>query len=138
MLPYLVMGIDAASGEMSVDDEGNLQIRWPYHDSLPLFREIEKTLRGISESPELGGSFFLNPTWTTNKQLITAHPLGGCPMGDNITTGVVNPQGAVFNYPSLYVVDGSIVPSAIGPNPSKTIGALAERIAAHVVRGDAA
>ena len=31
------------------------------------------------------------------------------------------------------VVDGAIVPAAIGRNPSHTIAALAERIAAHVV-----
>jgi cholesterol oxidase len=136
VLPYLAMGVDAANGEMSVDEEGNLQIHWPYEGSLPFFREIEKTLRELTETG-LNGSLFLNPTWSANKQLITVHPLGGCPMGDDITTGVVNPQGAVFNYPGLYVVDGSIVPSALGPNPSKTIGALAERIAEHMVRSGA-
>jgi cholesterol oxidase len=133
-LPYLVMGVDTASGEMSIDEEGCLQLHWPYKDSLPLFTEMEKTLHQITETG-LDGSLFLNPTWTANKELITAHPLGGCSMGDDITTGVVNAQGSVFNYPNLYVVDGSILPSAIGPNPSKTIGALAERIAEHFVRG---
>ena len=134
VLPYLAMGVDAADGEMSIDDEGNLQIRWPYDLSLPFFREIEKTLREISESPELNGSLFLNPTWSTDKRLITVHPLGGCPMGDDISQGVVDPVGAVFNYPGLYVVDGSILPSAIGPNPSKTIGALAERAAEQMIQ----
>jgi len=38
----------------------------------------------------------------------------------------------VFGYPGLHVVDGSIVPVPIGRNPSHTIAALAERIAAHV------
>jgi cholesterol oxidase len=135
VLPYLAMGIDAANGEMSVDDEGSLRIRWPYRESLPFFREIEKTLREVTQSSGLKGNLFLNPTWSVNKQLITVHPLGGCPMGDDINTGVVNPQGGVFNYPNLYVVDGSIVPSAIGPNPSKTIGALAERAADHMIQG---
>jgi cholesterol oxidase len=134
VLPYLVMGADAANGEMSLDEQGNLQIHWPYEDSLPFFREIEKTLKEISESPGLNGNLFLNPTWSTDKQLITVHPLGGCPIGDDVTQGVVDPQGAVFNYPNLYVVDGSIVPSAIGPNPSKTIGALAERVAVHMIQ----
>lgn len=36
---------------------------------------------------------------------------------------------------STYVADGSIVPRAIGFNPSKTVAALAERIAEHIVKG---
>jgi cholesterol oxidase len=135
-LPYLVMGIDAANGIMSLDDAGDLKIDWPLAENLPLFREMEKTLRAITESPEpgLSGNLLLNPTWSVQKQLITVHPLGGCPMGDDSSQGVVNPEGAVFNYPNLYVADGSIVPSALGPNPSKTIGALAERIADHIIQ----
>lgn len=61
--------------------------------------------------------------------IITTHPLGGCPMGDTDHVGVVDHRGEVFHYPNLYVADGSIIPTAIGANPSKTIAALAERIA---------
>ena len=41
----------------------------------------------------------------------------------------------VFGYPGLYVADGAIVPEALGVNPSRTIGALAERIASLIVAG---
>jgi cholesterol oxidase len=54
-------------------------------------------------------------------------------MGEDETLGVVNPNGEVFGYPGLFVSDGSIVPTAIGPNPSKTIGALAERISEKLI-----
>jgi cholesterol oxidase len=57
---------------------------------------------------------------------ITAHPLGGCPMGTSADDGVVDKECRVFNYPGLYVVDGSIVPANPGLNPSLTITALAE------------
>jgi cholesterol oxidase len=63
---------------------------------------------------------------------VTLHPLGGCKMGTTPETGVVNHLGQVFGYPKLYVVDGAILPASIGRNPSHTIAALAERIAAHI------
>lgn len=133
-LPYLVMGIDAADGVMSLSPEGELQIRWDNTRSLPFFRELEKTLRELTETPSgLDGNLMLNPTWSAQKRLVTVHPLGGCPMGDDAATGAVDPYGAVFGHPDLYVVDGAIVPTALGPNPSKTIGALAERISEHLV-----
>ncbi len=69
--------------------------------------------------------------------MTTVHPLGGCPMADQIGDGVVNAMGQVFNpngpahtvYPGLRVMDGSIIPSSIGANPLLTIAALAERAA---------
>jgi len=68
--------------------------------------------------------------WTAFKNLITPHPLGGCNMGVDVTSGVVDHSGQVFGYPNLFVADGAIIPEAIGLNPSRTIAALAERIAA--------
>jgi cholesterol oxidase len=57
-------------------------------------------------------------------------------MGDTPINGVVNHAGEVFNYKNLYVIDGAIVPEALGVNPSRTIGALAERSAA-LIRAEA-
>lgn len=57
---------------------------------------------------------------------VTAHIMGGCPMGSNAENGVVDVNCEVFNYPGLYVVDGSIMPANPGINPSLTITALAE------------
>ena len=73
-----------------------------------------------------------NPAWSLFKSLVTLHPLGGCKMGVSAETGVVDHLGQVFGYPNLYVVDGSILPTPIGRNPSHTIAALAERSATHI------
>ena len=57
----------------------------------------------------------------------TAHILGGCPIGADEKTGVIDIKHEVFNYPGLYVADGSVVPANLGVNPSLTIAALTER-----------
>jgi cholesterol oxidase len=56
----------------------------------------------------------------------TAHMLGGCLIGENESKGVINERFEAFNYPGLYIVDGSVVPANPGINPSLTITALAE------------
>jgi len=57
----------------------------------------------------------------------TAHILGGCVIADRPEHGVIDTHHQVFNYPGLFVVDGSAVPANPGVNPSLTITALAER-----------
>ena len=45
----------------------------------------------------LRGNFISNPTWSIFNigHLITAHPLGGCPMGDDYLQGAVDIYGRV-------------------------------------------
>ncbi len=50
-------------------------------------------------------------------------------MGRTADEGVVDPNGRVFGCPGLYVADGSVMPGPVGPNPSLTIAALADRFA---------
>ncbi|MCI0397442.1 MAG: GMC family oxidoreductase [Chloroflexi bacterium] len=57
----------------------------------------------------------------------TAHILGGCGIGQDENMGVVDLNHQAFNYPGLYVVDGSVIPANLGVNPSLTITAMAER-----------
>ncbi|MCA9992691.1 MAG: GMC family oxidoreductase [Anaerolineales bacterium] len=57
----------------------------------------------------------------------TAHILGGCGIGADETTGVIDTNHQVFNYPGLYVADGSAIPANLGVNPSLTITAMTER-----------
>jgi cholesterol oxidase len=56
----------------------------------------------------------------------TAHMLGGCAISRDPSEGVIDLNCEIFNYPGLYVVDGSIVSANPGINPSLTITALAE------------
>jgi cholesterol oxidase len=81
------------------------------------------------------------PLWDIkSRRQITAHPVGGCSMGQDVSNGVVDSFGRVFRgktgnqvYDDLYVADGSIIPTSLGINPSLTITALAYRIAFYIV-----
>jgi cholesterol oxidase len=57
----------------------------------------------------------------------TAHILGGCCMGRDADSGVIDAEHRVFGYDGLYVIDGSSVSANPGVNPSLTITAMAER-----------
>lgn len=58
---------------------------------------------------------------------MTAHFLGGCPIGDTAETGVVDPYHRLYGHPGISVVDGAAVSANLGVNPSLTITAQAER-----------
>jgi len=68
----------------------------------------------------------------------TAHILGGASMGTTPEDGVIDARNRVFGYDNLYVVDGSMIPSNLGVNPSLTITAMAEHAMSHIPLKDAA
>ncbi|MGV0745534.1 GMC oxidoreductase [Mycolicibacterium sp. XJ870] len=57
----------------------------------------------------------------------SAHFIGGMPIGDNAEHGAVDPYQRVFGQPGLHILDGSVMPSNPGVNPSLMITAMAER-----------
>jgi len=57
----------------------------------------------------------------------TAHLVGGCVIGIDAKSGVIDPYHRVWGYPTLHVVDGSTITANLGVNPSLTITAQAER-----------
>ena len=58
---------------------------------------------------------------------MTAHFVGGCVIGKDAESGVIDPYHRVYGYPGLHVVDGSAITANLGVNPSLTITAQAER-----------
>jgi len=91
----------------------------------PLWKPLPESLAGMLSGPKPDGKLF------------TVHPLGGCAMGEDADAGVVDDLGRVYDpaeaaertrvHDGLLVLDGSIVPVALGINPLLTITALAER-----------
>lgn len=58
---------------------------------------------------------------------LTAHFLGGCPIGASAQDGVIDAYHRLYGHPGISVVDGSAVSANLGVNPSLTITAQAER-----------
>jgi cholesterol oxidase len=58
---------------------------------------------------------------------MTAHIIGGAPIGLTADDGVVDPWQRLHGHEGLHVTDGSAVTANLGVNPSLTITAQAER-----------
>ena len=123
-LPLLGMGRDVPDGVMRLHD-GELAIDWTTQTSRDFFDGIRSTMQKLGD--ELGATYRDNPLWRL-RRVVTVHPLGGAPMSEHPDLGVCNSYGQVFGYPGLYVADGAVMPGAVGPNPSLTIAALADRM----------
>jgi cholesterol oxidase len=132
IMPWFAQGIDAADGRLRLRRSWvrpwrrTLSLRWRIRASEPVVEAILQMHRRLSAAT--GGDPCVPWAWRLLKHLVTPHPLGGCRVADSSADGVVNHGGEVFGYPRLHVADGSIIPTALGRNPSKTIAAVSELI----------
>ncbi|MGH9674081.1 MAG: GMC family oxidoreductase N-terminal domain-containing protein [Bryobacteraceae bacterium] len=135
---YLVTAFDNAQGRMEFDApfwerDGRMRVVWDNGGRQRVFQVINEELRRHARS--LGSRFVENPVWSAFdlRRLVTAHPIGGCPVGEDYLHGAVDEYGRVFSgdgavHDGLLVADGALLPSALGVNPFMTISAMAERI----------
>jgi cholesterol oxidase len=138
MMPWFGQAMDGSDGRLYY---GRDWLR-PWKKRLKLDWDSKRSERGVNGligahkrlSRETGGRAVVPPTWTILRNLVTLHPLGGCNMAASPGAGVVDHLGRVLGHPGLFVADGAIVPRPLGLNPSKTIAALAERIAESILR----
>jgi choline dehydrogenase-like flavoprotein len=143
MLVLVGMGRDINdTSKLILDSRNVIDLDRDYDLQQPIFDQIISGMKLFAQKiGKEGENSLLVPLWDTqSKRQISAHPLGGCPMGDDASNGVVDSLGRVFTgksgnakYDGLYVADGSIVPTSLGVNPSLTITALAYRIAFDIV-----
>jgi cholesterol oxidase len=133
-LTFLVMTHDDSGGEIVLGDGERARVVWKNVGAQPIFQRVHETLQKAAAA--VHGTYLKNPIWSQafGQDLVTVHPLGGCPMADTAEHGVVDDRGRVFSgasgeevHDGLYVLDGSIVPRSLGVNPLLTISALAER-----------
>jgi cholesterol oxidase len=130
VMPWFGQGVDASDGLMRLQrslasDALHLTLDYDVRRSEAVVQAMIERHKRLSHAT--GGRPVEPPSWSWLRYLVTPHPLGGCNMGSTAADGVVDHRGEVFGYPGLYVMDGAVVPRALGLNPSRTIAALAER-----------
>jgi choline dehydrogenase-like flavoprotein len=87
-----------------------------------------RRLRSTADIAQLAGA----PYGAHEHAIFTAHQMGGCAMGEDPSRAVVRSDLRHHSLPNLFVVDGSVLPTSLGVNPSQTIYALAHRARAVV------
>ncbi|KAH9307741.1 hypothetical protein KI387_035652, partial [Taxus chinensis] len=138
-----MMGFDNGDGKISLDNKTDRIQFCPPQD--PLLPHKTKAFQKLAN--RLGGILFMSRFRSTS-----VHLLGGCNAAQDPSTGVTNPSGQVF-YPcinssqsqtissksesaihsGLYVCDASLIPCAVGLNPSLTIATVAEYVSSILV-----
>jgi len=68
------------------------------------------------------------PMERITQRLGCAHVMGGCAMGEDPATSVVNSDGKFHHLDNLYVFDGSIFPTSIGANPQLSIYGIVSKL----------
>jgi cholesterol oxidase len=137
---FFVVSHDDAAGRIRLDN-GSAQVHWPGVADQPVYTRVDEALTKAAQA--VGARYIKSPlsATTMGTKPATAHPLGGCGMGPDRDSGVVNHKCQVFDgkgsdsvHAGLYVCDGAAIPRSIGVNPLLTITALAERAMVHLAR----
>ena len=125
-LMMLAMGRDRATGVLDLSEpDGGVHLRWDAGDGEIHYQRTRAIMSRVAEA--LGGQFVENVLDDVLNRYVSVHPVGGLPLGDDIEHGTVDARtGELFGCKGLFVVDGSILPGPVGPNPALTIAALAE------------
>lgn len=141
----------ASNGEVRVDRGGRIRIRYRLGpaEHARMARGMEAAARlhlaaGAEEARTLHthghplrgiadlASIAALPAGPNQLGVLSAHVNGTCRMGRDPRTAGCTPDGERFGAPGVYVVDGSLLPTAPGVNPQETIMAIASVVAGRI------
>jgi len=163
MSNIIILARDLGSGRVTLDDAGEASVHYELHerdersvlDGMKLGARIMQAA-GARRVQTLHAENLFADFTTSDKQkslqefdqeidrrgiepnrcvMFSAHQMGTCRMGSDPKTSVVNRFGECHEVKGLYLADASIFPTSAGINPMLPIMALAEGIAAQLVRG---
>ena len=147
---------DDEGGEVSVNRDGRIKLRYPLHAALReaavdalgnmarlqlaagarevmTLHETPIVIRGEADIARIADAPFV----ANGHTLFSAHQMGGCPMGSDPRRSVVDTRGRHHQLENLWVVDGSIFPTALGVNPQLSIYAHARLFATAIAKAAA-
>lgn len=148
-------GFDAQSvgGEVVLDDYGFPKLNYELNDYF--WRSARKALLAMAEMQFAAGATKVLPihlhakpyrSWQEAQRAIeqlpmeplkalvfSAHVMGGCAMGADARSSVVDEDGRYYHLSGLYIFDGSIFPTSIGANPQLSIYGMVARLASELV-----
>lgn len=117
---------DEASGELRILNNGKLEIKKSLTE-----QDKSRAKKGVELVKEMYAD--LKPkALIPCEQGFGLHLMGGCAIGVDATTSVVNPEYNLHGSKKIFVADSSIFPSAPGLNPSLTIMAMSHRALPHI------
>jgi choline dehydrogenase-like flavoprotein len=137
---------DRSAGRVGLAGDGSLRVTYKLTDddarklvfgiarAVELFyaagaREVYPQIAGIPTiEPDGATRLDASPPSARRLRLEAFHPMGTALMDSSAERGVVDTRGAVHGAESLYIADGSLLPSSIGVNPMMTIIAMASRV----------
>jgi choline dehydrogenase-like flavoprotein len=118
--PYLAAGFRHALKSMA-----EIQFAAGARAVMPLHQNGGAHTRFASLAPALDKL----PMEPLRLRVVSAHVMGGCPLGPEARRAVVDTRGRHHQLENLSVIDGSLFPTSIGANPQLSIYALATRLA---------
>ena len=90
---------------------------------------LHESASSVSSWREAKSAIEALPMRSLAARVVSAHVMGGCAMGPDPSSSLVNEAGRHHHLANLSVHDASVFPTSLGANPQLTIYALAARMA---------
>lgn len=97
---------------------------FPIHKQAKQYSSLKQATQAIN-------NLTFDNYWST---VVSAHVMGGCNMGEDSKTSVVNSYGEHHQLENLSIFDGSVFPTSLGANPQLSIYGLTYRNVARLQR----